>query len=132
MVCLDTTFFADLFRKNPAAEKKLYELANKTQTVSTTVMTIAELYYGAYKSKNIIDEMRNVASVLDSFLILEMNQEGAKMFGEILSSLEKKGQTIPDRDILIGAISLSKGEKTIVTRNAKDFARIPGLEVITY
>ena len=132
MVCLDTTFFADLFRKNPAAEKKLYELANETQTVSTTVMTIAELYYGAYNSKNIIDEMRNVASVLDSFLILEMNQEGAKMFGEILSTLEKKGQTIPDRDILIGAISLSKGEKTIITRNAKDFARIPGLEVMTY
>jgi predicted nucleic acid-binding protein len=132
MVCLDTTFFADLFRKNPAAEKKLYELANETETVSTTVMTIAELYYGAYKSKNITNEMRNVASVLDSFLILEMNQEGAKKFGEILSTLEKKGQTIHDRDILIGAISLSKGEKTIITRNAKDFARIPGLKVITY
>ena len=132
MVCLDTTFFADLFRKNPAAEKKLYELANETETVSTTVMTIAELYYGAYKSKNIIDEMRNVALVLESFLILEMNQEGAKMFGEILSTLEKKGQTIPDRDILIGAISLSKGETTLITRNAKDFARIPGLKVITY
>ena len=132
MVCLDTTFFADLFRKDPAAEKKLYELANEPEIVSTTVMTIAELYYGAYKSKSIIDEMRNVASVLDSFLILEMNQEGAKMFGEILSILEKKGQTIPDRDILIGAISLSKGETTLITRNAKDFARIPGLKVITY
>jgi len=46
--------------------------------------------------------------------------------------MEKKGQTIPDRDILIGAISLSKGEQTIVTRNAKDFARIPGIKVITY
>ena len=132
MVCLDTTFFADLFRKNPSAEKKLCELANETETVSTTVMTIAELYYGAYKSKNITDEMKNVTSVLSSFLILEMNQEGAKMFGEILSTLEKKGQTIPDRDILIGAISLSKGETTIITRNAKDFARIPGLKVITY
>ena len=132
MVCLDTTFFADLFRKNPAAEKKLYELANETELVSTTVMTIAELYYGAYKSKNVSDEMRNVAAVLDSFLILEMNPEGAKIFGEILSTLEKKGQTIPDRDILIGAISLSKGEETIVTRNGKDFARIPGLKIVTY
>jgi tRNA(fMet)-specific endonuclease VapC len=132
MVCLDTTFFADLFRKNRAAEKKLYELANETEIVSTTVMTIAELYYGAYKSKNVSDEMRNVAAVLSSFVILEMNEEGAKMFGEILSILEKKGQIIPDRDILIGAISLSKGEKTIITRNGKDFARIPGLKVITY
>jgi predicted nucleic acid-binding protein len=132
VVCLDTTFFADLFRKNIAAEKKLLELANETQTVSTTVMTIAELYYGAFKSKNITNEMKNVASVLNTFLILEMNPEGAKMFGEILSTLEKKGQLISDRDILIGAISLSKGETTIITRNAKDFARIPGLKVITY
>jgi tRNA(fMet)-specific endonuclease VapC len=132
MVCLDTTFFADLFRKDPAAEKKLYELANDTEIVSTTVMTIAELYYGAYKSRNISEEMKNVAAVLNSFLILEMNQEGSKIFGEILSTLEKKGQIIPDRDILIGAISLSKGEETIVTRNGKDFARIPGLKVQTY
>jgi tRNA(fMet)-specific endonuclease VapC len=132
MVCLDTTFFADLFRKNPAAEKKLYELANDTEIVSTTVMTIAELYYGAYKSRNISEEMKNVASVLNSFLILEMNQEGAKMFGEILSTLEKQGQVIPDRDILIAAISLSQGEETIVTRNGKDFSRIPGLKVQTY
>ena len=95
-------------------------------------MTIAELYYGAYKSKNISEEMKNVAAVLNSFLILEMNQEGAKIFGEILSTLEKKGQIIPDRDILIGAISLSKGEETIVTRNAKDFAKISGLKVQTY
>ena len=132
MVCLDTTFFADLFRKNPAAEKKLYELANETESLSTTVMTIAELYYGAYKSKNIIDEMKNVESVLNNFQILEMTPEAAKKFGEILSIMEKKGQTIPDRDILIGAISLSKGEQTIVTRNAKDFARNPGIKVITY
>jgi tRNA(fMet)-specific endonuclease VapC len=132
MVCLDTTFFADLFRKNPAAEKKLYELTNDSDIVSTTVMTIAELYYGAYKSKNINDEMKKVAKVLNNFNILEMNQESAKIFGEILSTLEKKGQIIPDRDILIGAISLSKGEKTIVTRNDKDFTRIPGLKVVTY
>ncbi|HEX7482032.1 MAG TPA: type II toxin-antitoxin system VapC family toxin [Candidatus Bathyarchaeia archaeon] len=132
MVCLDTTFFADLFRKNPAAEKKLIELANETESVSTTVMTIAELYYGAFKSKNMIDEMKNVASVLSNFQILEMNSEGAKKFGEILSTMEEKGQKIPDRDILIGAISLSKGEQTIITRNAKDFCRIPGIKVITY
>ena len=132
MVCLDTTFFADLFRKNPAAERKLYELANGAKSVSTTVVTIAELYYGAYKSKNMIDEMKNVDSVLNNFQVLEMNPEGAKKFGEILYLMEKEGQTIPDRDILIGAISLSKGEKIMITRNAKDFARIPGLKVITY
>jgi tRNA(fMet)-specific endonuclease VapC len=132
MVCLDTTFFADLFRKNLAAEKKLVELANENKSLSTTAITVAELYYGAFKSKNVEQERRKVEQVLKNFSVLEMNIQGAEKFGEILSALEKKGQRISDRDLLIGAISISQGEMTIVTRNAKDFTRIPGLTVITY
>jgi tRNA(fMet)-specific endonuclease VapC len=132
MVCLDTTFFADLFRKNPAAENKLIELIDKNQSLSTTVMTIAELYYGAYKSKNKTEEKTKIKQILNNFTILEMNEQGAEKFGEILSTLERTDQIIPDRDILIAAISISKKETTIVTRNIKDFERIPGITVIKY
>jgi tRNA(fMet)-specific endonuclease VapC len=132
MVCLDTTFFADLFRKNPAAENKLIELVDKNQSLSTTVITIAELYYGAYKSKNETEEKTKIKQILNNFTILEMNEHGAEKFGEILSTLERTGQIIPDRDILIAAISISKKETTIVTRNLKDFEKIPGITVIKY
>jgi tRNA(fMet)-specific endonuclease VapC len=132
MVCIDTTFFADLFRKNPAAEQKLTELTAKNETLTTTVMTIAELYYGAYKSKNPKKEEENIEQILNNFKILEMNKNGAQKFGELLNTLEKTGQKIPDRDLLIGAIAISKGETTVVTRNVKDFERIPQLTVTTY
>ena len=33
---------------------------------------------------------------------------------------------------MIAAIAMSKGENVIVTRNKKDFERIPGLIVQTY
>jgi len=132
MVCLDTAFLADLFRKNPVAEKKLKEFVEAHVEISITVMTVAELYYGAYKSSRMEEEKAKVEQIKRKFLILEMNESGAQKFGELLSSLEKTGKKISDRDVLIAAIAISKGENTIVTRNEKDFARIPELSVITY
>ena len=132
MVCLDTAFLADLFRKNPAAEKKLKELVEARKEISITVLTVAELYYGAYKSNRMEEEKAKVEQIKRKFLILEMNERGAQKFGELLSRLEKSGKKISDRDILIAAIAISKGENTIVTRNERDFARISELSVITY
>ena len=132
MVCLDTAFLADLFRKNPAAEKKLKELVEARKEISITVLTVAELYYGAYKSNRMEEEKAKVEEIKCKFLILEMNERGAQKFGELLSRLEKSGKKISDRDILIAAIAISKGENTIVTRNEPDFARISELSVITY
>ena len=132
MVCLDTAFLADLFRKNPAAEMKLKEFVDAREEISITVMTVAELYYGAYKSNRVEKEKAKVEQIKRKFLILEMNESGAQKFGELLSRLEKTGTKISDRDVLIAAIAISKGENTIVTRNEKDFARISELSVITY
>ena|SRR3972149_960289 len=132
MVCLDTAFLADLFRKNPAAEKKLKEFVETRKELSITVMTVAELYYGAYKSNRMEEEKAKVEQIKRKFLILEMNESGAQKFGELLSRLEKSGKRISDRDVLIAAIAISKGENTIVTRNEKDFARISELSVINY
>jgi tRNA(fMet)-specific endonuclease VapC len=132
MVCLDTAFLADLFRKNPAAEKKLKEFVEAHEEISITVMTVAELYYGAYKSNRMEEEKAKVEQIKRKFLILEMNERGAQKFGEFLNWLDKTGKKISDRDVLIAAIAISKGENSIVTRNEKDFARIPEISVITY
>ncbi len=132
MVCLDTTFVADLLRGNPEAEKKLNDLAKAGDDPFITVITIAELYYGAYKSQKVEKEKAKIKQVLDDFPIAEMDEYGAEKFGDILSILEKAGQRIADRDIMIAAIALSRGEKTMVTRNRKDFERIPTIKVVTY
>jgi len=132
MVCLDTAFLADLFRRDSAAEKKLKELVEARKEISITVMTVAELYYGACKSNRMEEEKAKVEQIKRTFLILEFNESGAQKFGELLSRLEKARKKTSDRDVLIAAIALSKGENTIVTRNEKDFKRISELSVITY
>jgi len=59
MVCLDTTFLADLIRKNPDANKKLSQLVKEDNNLSTTIINSAELFYGAYKSNNVIKKKRS-------------------------------------------------------------------------
>ena len=132
MVCLDTTFMIDLLHKNPEAEKKLSSLIKGSDNPCTTVITVGELFYGAYKSRNTEEEKQNVKRALSGFLILEMNERGAEKFGQILGTLDKNGQKINDRDVMIAAIAMSKGENTVVTRNKKDFERIPNLTVLSY
>ena len=129
MVCLDTTFLIDLLRKKPEAEKKLSNLTKRSDGPCITVITVGELFYGAYKSKNVEREKEKITDVLRGLLILEMNEVGAEKFGQILSLLDQTGQKTSDRDVLIAAIAISKGENIIVTRNAKDFSKIPEIAV---
>ncbi len=132
MVCLDTSFLADLIRKKPEAIKKLTDLAKEGNKLSTTIITSAELFYGAYKSNNINKEKAKMQLVLSSFIVFPLDEVSPEKFGEILSKLEKMGQKIEDKDVMIAAIAISKGENTIVTRNKKDFGRIPNITVETY
>ncbi len=132
MVCLDTCFIADLFRKNSDAEKKLLDLVNAGEEISITIISVAELYYGAYKSKRKAQEKVKVKEAVEKFNIFELELVGAEKFGALMSDLDRTGNKIADRDVLIAAIALSHGEKSIVTRNEKDFAKISELSVTTY
>ncbi len=132
MVCLDTCFVADLFRKNPAAEKKLLELTAAKENISITVISVAELYYGAYKSKRSEEEIAKVEEALKMFSVLEMNILAAEKFGEIMNALESEGEKVADRDVLIAAVAISNDEQFIVTRNEKDFGKIASLGIVCY
>ena len=132
MVCLDTTFLIDLLRKKPEAEKKLSSLMKRSDAPSVAVVTLGELFYGAYKSKNVEMEKEKINGVLGGLLMLELDAYGAEKFGQLLASLDQDGQKINDRDVLIAAIAMSKHENVIVTRNSKDFEKIPGIVVESY
>lgn len=132
MVCCDTTFIVDLIRKEACAINKLRELMESKEKLFITVITVAELYYGAHRSKNVEEELSKVDEIIRYFLILEMNESSAKEYGSMRAFLEKEGINIPERDLLIAAISRSHGERVILTRNKKDFERIPNITVAVY
>ncbi|MCC5840481.1 MAG: type II toxin-antitoxin system VapC family toxin [Opitutales bacterium] len=68
---------------------------------------------------------------IQSFRILESSPDVAWEFGQAYRHLQSQGTLIGANDLWIGATGLAYG-LPVVTRNAREFGRIPGLEVLSY
>lgn len=128
MVCLETDFLIALMRKDRDAVSKLKELVEKGERLSTTPINASELFKGAYRSKNIDENLRRVRGLLSRLDLLEFNLTSTEIYGQISSELEEKGVQIGEMDTLIASIALAHNER-IVTRNTRHFSRVKGLEV---
>ena len=93
-----------------------------------SVITVAELEYGAAKSQNPLKEHLAVLDFVSPFDILNFNPKDAENFGLIRSYLEKKGTPIGPYDLEIAAQAMTRG-LTVVTHNFDEFSRIPWIKV---
>ena len=94
--------------------------------VFVSSIVLHELFYGAFKSAR---TERNVALVDGlRFGILEFGREDARDAGEIRALLAAKGTPIGPYDVLIAGQARARG-MVLVTRNASEFARVPGLVI---
>lgn len=96
-----------------------------------TIITLAELRYGAYNSQNVSENLENINNFLRKVRVLPLDQDGSDRFGKIKVDLRKKGQMIEDFDILIASITLSHGG-VLVTNNVEHFKRIAALNYVNW
>ncbi len=68
---------------------------------------------------------------IQPFRILESSGDVAWEFGRAFRYLRSQGTLIGANDLWIGATGLAHG-LPVVTRNTREFERIPGLEVLSY
>ena len=92
--------------------------------VGVSAIVKYELYFGAFKSQR---RERNLALV-DAlrFEVLPLDTEDARHAGEIRAWLAAQGTPIGAYDILIAGQARARG-LTLVTRNLREFERVPGL-----
>lgn len=130
MVCLDTDFLIAFLHNDYAATKKLEDLMAKHHTTAmTTVINAAELWKGAYRSKDKEKEISKVKWLLDSLELLTLDYESARMVGEL--DADAKTNPIGESDLLIASIAIVN-KQTLITRNKKHFAKIRGLQIETW
>jgi tRNA(fMet)-specific endonuclease VapC len=91
-------------------------------------VVVAELYFGAFKSKQPSKNFALLATFLPVFLSLPFDDQAAKVYGQIRADLEAKGTPIGPNDLIIAAIALSN-DLTLVTHNTAEFGRVPGLKL---
>jgi tRNA(fMet)-specific endonuclease VapC len=88
----------------------------------------AELFYGAHKSNNPLKTIKAQKEFCNRFKSLPFDDSAAEVYGEIRSSLEKKGQIIGPNDLIIASIAKANG-LILITHNGKEFNRVEGLSV---
>lgn len=134
MTHLDTSFLVDLLRE--AARRKpgpahdlLERLADEPLAVSVHVA--CELFAGAELAHAPADERLKVEALLAAVDVVPPDHLFPSRYGEVLAELRRRGQTISTMDLLIATSALGQ-QATLVTRNARDFDRVPGLMVQGY
>jgi len=93
-----------------------------------SAVTLAELWFGAAKSSRPKRTRESVDAFLLPFEILPFGAEAADEYADARLSLEKTGEPIGERDLLIAATAISMN-LTVITHNVREFSRVPRLRV---
>jgi tRNA(fMet)-specific endonuclease VapC len=98
----------------------------KPSELAITSITAAELYHGAYHSKQITKNLEVLQKFFADLQILPFHRKAAREFGRLKERLRKKGKLIGVFDLMIAAI-VHREDVTLVTHNTGEFTRIEGL-----
>lgn len=123
---LDTDICIHVLKARPERLRGRFErLAN---AIGISSITLAELQYGAQKSAQRLQNLNAVAHFAARLEVLPFAEKAAAHYGEIRADLQASGTPIGLHDLLIASHARSEG-LIIVTRNLREFDRVPGLRV---
>lgn len=123
---LDTDTSVYLLNGNPSLKKKVEEVGVFSLAISNSVL--AEMYFGAYNSKKVEDNLKRIDLFKKNLTILSDSEESALRFGKIKADLRSKGKIIEDFDILIASIAIVNS-CILITNNTDHFERIDDLQI---
>jgi len=96
-----------------------------------SVISASELLHGVHRARDSGVRVRRLAfveTVLSAFPVIPIDLPAARMHAELWSRLEEQGRMIGLHDSWIAATCLAF-DLTLVTRNKREFDRVPGLRV---
>lgn len=134
MIHLDTSFLVDLLRETArgrpgAATRRLDAIADEDLWLS--VHAACELFAGAEGSERAAAERARVGALCSGMHLAAPDAGFAETFGRLYASLARRGATVATMDLLIATAAV-QARAPLLTRNVREFSRIPGLDVLTY
>jgi tRNA(fMet)-specific endonuclease VapC len=124
---LDTDVLMPLFKGTNSVVERAREHRNQFGSLNITIVT----YYEVMKGHEFV-RARERQAAFEEFCqlnqVLPLDRSACQSAAKIYADLRRRGDLIPDADILIAGIALSGGY-TLVTQNVKHFGRIDGLPV---
>ena len=123
---LDTNILSDLIRDPQGSVARRISSVGEG-TVCTSIVVAAELRFGAEKSgsSKLADRVDLLLSALN---VLPLESPADRHYGEVRQQLTRRGTPIGPNDLLIASHALAV-DLTVVTANAGEFSRVPGLKI---
>ena len=134
MIHLDTSFLVDVLRERARgaggpAHRLLDTLADEELAISIHVA--CELHAGAELSSAPAKEHARVAALCSALETVPVDERFPRTYGRLLAELRRRGEVISTMDLLIATAARVENAR-LVTRNVREFERIPELGVLAY
>lgn len=124
---LDTNICIYLIKARPCEVLEEFE-QHSVGEIGISSITMAELQYGAEKSRQRKRNRQALEQFLAPLVVAEFDASAAVAYGQIRALLEGRGSPGRALDTLIAAHALSL-DAVLVTNNVREFSRIPELQV---
>jgi tRNA(fMet)-specific endonuclease VapC len=123
---LDTNTVIHLFKS--AGAVRWHMAQQKDQDIKLCTPVLWELWTGALKSQSPASQLARLELIQARFDTLSFDPPAAEAAAHIRTALETQGTPIGPVDTLIAGVALAH-HLTLVTRNTREFERVPGLAV---
>ncbi|WP_299166216.1 tRNA(fMet)-specific endonuclease VapC [uncultured Arthrobacter sp.] len=123
---LDTNILIHAIRYKPDNLRIRFNKHAGQMALSSVVLS--ELVYGAEVSEKVEANLRAVEGLASRMEFLDFDAAAAHHTARIRAHLKLEGQPVGPYDAMIAGHARSRG-LTVVTNNAREFARVPGLLV---
>lgn len=135
MIHLDSSYLIDLLRETttgrPGSALDFIEQLDERETLVVSVHAMCELRGGAELARRALQEHEELDRMFSGMVVSYPDGRFAAVYGRLAAALRRSSRPVQAMDLLIATAALLD-DAPLVTRNVKDFSRVPGLRVLEY
>lgn len=135
MIQFDTSFLIDLLRETsgerPAAAFDFIESLDEREVLAVSVHAVCELRVGAELARRPSHEHEAIDELLAGLVVVSPDDRFAREYARLYAATTGGRARVEVMDLLIATAAVLDAAP-LVTRNVKDFSRVPGLRVLKY
>lgn len=135
MIQFDTSFLIDLqleiLQERPGAAFAFIESLDQGALLAVSVHVVAELRVGPERAPQQQRNQEALDDLLAGFLTLCPDNRFPLAYARLWAATNRKSRSVASMDLLIATAAILE-DAPLVTKNVKDFSKIPGLRVLSY
>jgi tRNA(fMet)-specific endonuclease VapC len=135
VIHLDSCLLVDLCRETargrPGPAFDALESLDEHETLAVSVHVLCEMRAGAELARRPVKEHEALDTLFSGLVVSYPDERFAPTYGRLLAAVERIGRPMAAMDLLIATAALLD-DAALLTKNVKDFGRVPGLRLIRY